>query len=75
MSALTMFMMALLVGVVSATAWAEDALLNPSKLEMFVDELQDMPRVHGFEVVRGVPRPKSLKIGMYSTLWVRDPDP
>lgn len=61
--------------VVAPKAWAGDALLNMSKLEMFVDELVDMPRVQGFEVADGIPRPKSLKIGMYRILWVSDTDP
>ncbi|KAK4779857.1 hypothetical protein SAY87_015963 [Trapa incisa] len=64
-----LFMVALLGGIFAAVTMAEDALLSPSKLEMFVDELLDMPKIQGFEVVHGVPRPRSLNIGMYSILW------
>ncbi|XP_031401347.1 multicopper oxidase LPR1-like [Punica granatum] len=56
-------------GVFLAATWAEEGLLNPEKLEMFVDELQDMPKVQGFEVVDGVPRPRRLEIGMYPIRW------
>ncbi|KAF7808776.1 multicopper oxidase LPR2-like [Senna tora] len=48
---------------------SEDKLVDASKLEMFVDELPDMPRIHGYEVVHGVPKSKSLKIGMYKKKW------
>ncbi|KAK4762310.1 hypothetical protein SAY86_008078 [Trapa natans] len=59
----------LLGGVLAAVIRAEDVLLNPSKLEMFVDELPDMPRIQGFQLVRGLPRRRSLNIGMYNVLW------
>ncbi|XAR72266.1 Bilirubin oxidase [Bertholletia excelsa] len=65
--------MLLLVGLVGvlliAPTWAEEELVNVSKLEMFVDDLPDMPRIDGFEVVNGVLRPKSLTIGMFSKKW------
>ncbi|XP_075482321.1 multicopper oxidase LPR2-like [Primulina tabacum] len=44
-------------------------LTSPSQLEMFVDELQDMPRIKGFDVVNGSPVPKSLHIGMFHKKW------
>ena len=50
--------------------FAEDRLLNPAKLKMFVDELPDMPKIHGFDMVSGVPKSKSLKIGMFKKKWV-----
>ncbi|OAY29214.1 multicopper oxidase LPR1 [Manihot esculenta] len=50
-------------------SWAEDSLISPSRLEMFVDELPDMPRIHGFDVVNGVPKPKRLRIGMFKKEW------
>lgn len=53
------------------TSWAEDRLFDTSKLKMFVDELPDMPKILGFDVVFGFPKPKSLKIGMFKTEWVR----
>ncbi|KAI6700227.1 hypothetical protein NL676_014551 [Syzygium grande] len=55
--------------IMMSSVWAKDRLINPSKLEMFVDKLPDMPKVQGFDVVDGVPRPKSLNIGMYETRW------
>ena len=36
---------------------------------MFVDELPDMPRIHGYEILNGVPKPKSLTIGMFTKKW------
>lgn len=60
-----------LVGVLlSATSWAEDKLVSPSQLEMFVDELPDMPKIQGYDVVDGVTKPKLLKIGMFQKKWV-----
>ena len=61
-----------LLGVFTTSSLAQDnsPLLNSSKLEMFVDELLDMPQILGFDSVYGVPRSKSLEIGMYSKKWV-----
>ena len=58
-----------LLGVVT-TSFAQSGLLNSSKLEMFVDELLDMPKILSYEIVSGVPRSKSLEIGMFNTTWV-----
>ncbi|XP_021292832.1 multicopper oxidase LPR1-like isoform X2 [Herrania umbratica] len=52
-----------------STSWAEDRLVNPSQLEMFVDELPDMPKIQGFDVVNGYPKSKSLTIGMFMKKW------
>ena len=49
---------------------AEEKLLDSSRLQMFVDELPDMPRIHGYEIINGIPKPKSLKIGMFRKKWV-----
>ncbi|KAB2621159.1 multicopper oxidase LPR1-like [Pyrus ussuriensis x Pyrus communis] len=57
------------MGVLLETSWAEDQLVNVTRLQMFVDELPDMPLLKGFDVVNGVPKPKSLKIGMYMKTW------
>ncbi|GMY18523.1 multicopper oxidase LPR1-like [Fagus crenata] len=57
-----------LLGVVT-TSFAQSGLLNSSKLEMFVDELLDMPKILSYEIVSGVPRSKSLEIGMFNTTW------
>ncbi|XP_043700759.1 multicopper oxidase LPR1-like [Telopea speciosissima] len=51
------------------SAWSDDKLISPSRLEMFVDVLLDMPRVQGFDIRNGVPVPKTLKIGMYPKRW------
>ena len=61
-----------LFGVVTTSlAQAQHRLLNSSKLEMFVDELPDMPKILGFDLVSGVPRSKSLEIGMFNiTCWL-----
>ncbi|KAK9277592.1 hypothetical protein L1049_007137 [Liquidambar formosana] len=58
-----------LAGVLISTTWADDRLVNTSHLEMFVDELLDMPKVLGFDVLNGVPTSKSLKIGMFHKKW------
>ncbi|KAJ4839372.1 Multicopper oxidase lpr2 [Turnera subulata] len=57
------------LGVLLKATWAEDRLISPSKLKMFVDELQDMPRVFSYEVVNGVTKSKPLTIGMYRKKW------
>lgn len=51
-------------------SWAEDKLVNLTRLKMFVDELPDMPKIKAFHLVNGVPKPKSLQIGMYKIKWV-----
>ncbi|KAK6281359.1 hypothetical protein POUND7_015184 [Theobroma cacao] len=53
-----------------STSWAEDRLVNPLQLEMFVDELPDMPKIQGFDVVNGSPKSKSLTIGMFRKKWL-----
>ncbi|XP_052205913.1 multicopper oxidase LPR1-like [Diospyros lotus] len=50
-------------------AWAEDRLINVTKLEMFVDDLPDMPRLKGFDFVNGGHAPGSLTIGMFHKFW------
>ncbi|OIW06972.1 hypothetical protein TanjilG_18360 [Lupinus angustifolius] len=52
-----------------ACSLAKDNLIDASKLEMFVDELPDMPRIRGYEVVGGVSKSKSLNIGMFKKAW------
>lgn len=47
-----------------------DGLLSASKLEMFVDELPDMPRLRGYEIRDGVPVAGNLTVGMYEKTWV-----
>lgn len=61
----------ILLGVVTTTSWGaeENKLINVTKLEMFVDELPDMPKLHGFHVVNGVPVSRSLRIGMFKIDW------
>ncbi|XP_059655413.1 multicopper oxidase LPR1-like [Cornus florida] len=54
---------------VHITAKAEDMLISPSQLEMFVDDLPDMPKLKGFSLENGVPMPNSLKIGMFHKKW------
>ncbi|XP_059655414.1 multicopper oxidase LPR1-like [Cornus florida] len=51
------------------TTKAEDMLISPSQLEMFVDDLPDMPKLKGFSLDNGVPMPNSLKIGMFHKKW------
>jgi len=65
-----LFSLAVLGQLTVSFAVKEDRLLNPAKLKMFVDELPDMPKIHGFDMVSGVPKSKSLKIGMFKKKWV-----
>ncbi|KAJ3692383.1 hypothetical protein LUZ60_012733 [Juncus effusus] len=44
-------------------------LLDPSTLDMFVDELPQMPTILGFEMENGKPVAGDLTIGMYDTTW------
>ncbi|XP_055809578.1 multicopper oxidase LPR1-like [Solanum dulcamara] len=53
----------------STIAKDNDQLMSLSKLKMFVDELPDMPRIKGYDVINGVHVPKSFKIGMYHKKW------
>lgn len=48
----------------------DEQLFEVGKLKMFVDDLPDMPRLHGFSSVHGILKPTSLQIGMFSTKWV-----
>ncbi|KAL1209470.1 Multicopper oxidase LPR2 [Cardamine amara subsp. amara] len=57
--------MTLLVAGVKGATKFEDRLFNLTKLEMFVEDLPHMPTVHGFNVVNGFLKPKSLQIGMF----------
>lgn len=60
------------LGIFMASTMAKDndQLMSLSKLKMFVDELPDMPRIKGYDVINGVHVPKSFKIGMYHKKWV-----
>ncbi|XP_058087433.1 multicopper oxidase LPR1-like [Magnolia sinica] len=49
--------------------WANERLISPSKLEMFVDDLPDMPKIKGFTIRNGVPGSRSIKIGMFEKKW------
>ncbi|TKY50951.1 Multicopper oxidase LPR2 [Spatholobus suberectus] len=57
-----------LLGALTCSS-ASDHLVDVSKLEMFVDELPDMPRILGYHVLDGVPKSESLKIGMFKKKW------
>ncbi|KAL6192702.1 hypothetical protein ACLB2K_033788 [Fragaria x ananassa] len=69
MQRILVFSALLVFGVFISSSWAEEKLVNLTRLQMFVDELPDMPRIQGFRVVNGVPRPRSFKIGMYQKKW------
>ncbi|KAL8463567.1 hypothetical protein ACS0TY_034281 [Phlomoides rotata] len=58
----------LLVGFLNF-AWADDGLISPSQLQMFVDELPNIPRINGFHLRNGVPHPGRLRIGMFPKKW------
>lgn len=40
------------------------------KLKMYVDELPEIPKIHGYKFHRGIPVAKKLTIGMYHKKWV-----
>ncbi|KAL5553386.1 hypothetical protein UlMin_040787 [Ulmus minor] len=59
-----------LLGVLNSSfCWANEKLLDPLKLQMFVDELPDVPKIRGYDVFHGVPQSKLLKIGMFEKKW------
>uniref|UniRef100_A0A7N0UBK7 Uncharacterized protein n=1 Tax=Kalanchoe fedtschenkoi TaxID=63787 RepID=A0A7N0UBK7_KALFE len=59
-----------LTGCGTTSAQVDDVkLVNVSKLEMFVDRLPEVPRLHGYDVVDGVPVSGTLKIGMFKKKW------
>ncbi|KAL6295165.1 hypothetical protein ACE6H2_003307 [Prunus campanulata] len=60
---------AVVLGLLTNGSWAEDKLVNLTRLKMFVDELPDMPKIKAFHLVNGVPKPESLEIGMYEIKW------
>ncbi|GAB2279998.1 Multicopper oxidase lpr2 [Dionaea muscipula] len=68
---MTMMMMMVAGNGSSKQLAGGERLLNPSKLEMFVDELPDMPKLLGYRVQEadGKPKPKSLTIGMFYKKW------
>jgi hypothetical protein len=66
----TLLALLLCCSVTSSSSSAKDNLINVSKLKMFVDELPKIPRILGYKVVNGVPKSKSLKIGMFKKKWV-----
>ncbi|XP_061360026.1 multicopper oxidase LPR1-like [Gastrolobium bilobum] len=67
---LQLTVLTLILGASTCTS-SSDNLINASKLQMFVDELPDMPRIPGYEVVLvdGVARSRSLQIGMFKKIW------
>ncbi|KAJ4961508.1 hypothetical protein NE237_021418 [Protea cynaroides] len=66
---LLLFISICLRGTANSANANDRLLISPSKLEMFVDELLDMPRIPGFDIKNGVPVSKTLKIGMYQKKW------
>ncbi|KAJ4770320.1 Spore coat protein A [Rhynchospora pubera] len=57
------------MGLVQLRGDSGDNLLDPSFLEMFVDELPQMPKIKGYEINNGVPVAGNLTIGIYDTTW------
>ncbi|MQL78115.1 hypothetical protein Taro_010539 [Colocasia esculenta] len=54
-------------------AWADGGLFDTSALEMFVDDLPEMPKIRGYDLRRnGTPVSKSLTIGMFEKTWILD---
>ena len=41
-----------------------------ASLQMFVDELPDMPKLEGYHFKDGNLKPAELRIGMFQTNWV-----
>ena len=71
MVGLERFLIAFLaLSAICKTPWADEKLLDASQLKMFVDELPDMPKIKGYDVVNGDHVPKSLIIGMFHKKWV-----
>ncbi|KAK9052221.1 hypothetical protein SSX86_028849 [Deinandra increscens subsp. villosa] len=49
--------------------YGDVGLVSPSQLQMFVDEIPDMPRIRGYDVVNGVTVSKTLSITMFQKYW------
>ncbi|GMI75156.1 Low Phosphate Root1 [Hibiscus trionum] len=64
-----MLLFHLLLLALAGELGADVGILNTSRLEMFVDELPDMPKIQGFGMVNACPVAKSLSIGMFSKKW------
>ncbi|CAL0300339.1 unnamed protein product [Lupinus luteus] len=58
-----------ILGALACSSSASDNLLDASKLEMFVDELPDMPRIMAYQIVGGASKSNSLNIGMFKKKW------
>ncbi|XP_024995613.1 multicopper oxidase LPR2-like [Cynara cardunculus var. scolymus] len=58
-----------LVGLFVIVLGDGGGLLSPSELEMFVDEIPDMPKIKGYHLLDGVPVSSSLKITMFPKYW------
>lgn len=43
-----------------------------ASLQMYVDELPQIPKLLGYTPRYGAPKPGKLTIGMYKTTWVRE---
>lgn len=63
------FVVIQILGLFVVVVYGDVGLVNPSKLKMFVDEIPDMPRIKGYNVVNGVEVPKTLKITMFQKYW------
>ncbi|KAL3644695.1 Multicopper oxidase lpr2 [Castilleja foliolosa] len=59
----------LIFSVVFAAGAGDIGLVSPTQLEMFVDQIPDMPRIKAYDTVNGFHVPKSLSIGMFHRKW------
>ncbi|CAA7402122.1 unnamed protein product [Spirodela intermedia] len=60
----------LLCLVVVRVASDDGGLFGVSRLEMFVDDLPEMPKIRGYDLrTGGVPSTRTLTIGMFQTTW------
>ncbi|CAH8308467.1 unnamed protein product [Eruca vesicaria subsp. sativa] len=69
MTRVTLLLIVTMTWLVAGGTKPEERLFNIEKLEMFVDKLPHIPSLHGFHIVNGVLKPKSLQIGMFFKKW------
>lgn len=76
-SATLIILLSIVIGGVIVAAKAQpppvtEATLHQiaASLQMYVDELPQIPKLLGFTPSYGIPKPGRLTVGMYKTTWV-----
>lgn len=67
---LSVVVVVVVLGVFADVVNSDGGLVSASQLEMFVDEIPDMPRIKAYDVLHSLPVSKTLKISMFQKNWV-----